>query len=247
MTNHAYFKGVIDKPTFSRQELMNSFRDGGFDLSIASFNKKLNTMLENGEILRSGRNTYYLPKNGLHTYSHNYSDASVDISNYLSESYPLLKFSIFEFVQLNAFINHQISNNVIFVQVEPDIIDFVFEALKEQFPGRVLLKPSAEVFHLYWSENMIVLDNLISEAPRNEQPVWGSRIEKILVDLFAEPLLKESISFSEYPTIFENAFSNYAINESSMFRYAKRRNAYKKILEFINKETPIILRTRGQI
>ena len=50
MINQAYFKGVIDKPTFSRQELMNSFRDGGFDLSVASFNKKLNAMLKKGEI-----------------------------------------------------------------------------------------------------------------------------------------------------------------------------------------------------
>ena len=65
----------------------------------------------------------------------------------------------------------------------------------------------------------------------------------LLVDLMAEPLYQEIIHRGEYPSIYEGAFQNYVIDESRMFRYARRRNAADRLRTFIAEETSIQLRT----
>ncbi len=89
---------------------------------------------------------------------------------------------------------------------------------------------------------MIIILKLVTEAPRDWMCLWHTRLEKLLVDIMAEPLLLASISENEYPNIFEDAFSKYLIDENCMFRYAKRRKKDKKIRETIREETNIKLR-----
>jgi hypothetical protein len=91
---------------------------------------------------------------------------------------------------------------------------------------------------------MIVIGRLVTGAPTGLDESWHMRIEKMLVDLMVELLLKESVSEGEYPTIYEDAFKKYVIDESCMFRYAKRRNADKRIRKFIKEQTTITLRTK---
>ena len=157
------------------------------------------------------------------------------------EIYP--DFILFELILLNEFVNHQLAHNIIFVSVESEIMDFVFDALKGAYAGRVLLNPSVEVFHRYWVDNMIVITKMITETPKGINQKWHARIESILVDLMSVPLLQESISESEYEAIFENAFARYVVNESCLFRYARRRAADKRIKRFIKEKTGIILKT----
>lgn len=49
-------------------------------------------------------------------------------------------------------------------------------------------------------------------------------------------------SESEYPAIYETAFNSYVVDESQMFRYAKRRKSAAKIKNFIQEETDAKLR-----
>ena len=65
----------------------------------------------------------------------------------IEEQYPELDFRIFELVQLNEFVNHQIAHNVIFVSVESGLGAYVFDSLKERYTGKILLNPSVETFH----------------------------------------------------------------------------------------------------
>ena len=63
----------------------------------------------------------------------------------------------------------------------------------------------------------------------------------MIVDLFSRKLSGQLIPREEYEKIIEEAFSRYAINEKSMFRYARRRNLEKEVREFISEETLIHL------
>ena len=45
-----------------------------------------------------------------------------------------------------------------------------------------------------------------------------------------------------YPAIYETAFNSYVVDESQMFRYAKRRKSADKIKNFIQEETDAKLR-----
>lgn len=244
MLEKRYYDGLLDVTRFTRKELLESFRMAGYMLSEASFYKKVEELVKNGQIIRVGRNVYSLPDDKRLTYEYKYSELAEAVAQEIAQQYPYVNFSIFEFVQLNDFVNHLIAHNVIFLSVEAEIMDFVFETLRDKYPGKVLINPTVEIYHQYWSDNMIVLGKLTTEAPKGQKASWHTRLEKMLVDIMAEPLLLASISRAEYPHIYEEAFDRYVVDENGLFRYASRRKVTKKIKELIRKETDIVLRTK---
>ena len=244
MLEKRYYDGLLDVTRFTRKELLESFRMAGYMLSEASFYKKVEELVKNGQIIRVGRNVYSLPDDKRLTYEYKYSELAEEVAQEIAQQYPYVNFSIFEFVQLNDFVNHLIAHNVIFLSVEAEIMDFVFETLRDKYPGKVLINPTIEIYHQYWSDNMIVLGKLTAEAPKGQKASWHTRLEKMLVDIMAEPLLLASISRAEYPHIYEDAFDRYIVDENGLFRYASRRKVTKKIKELIRKETDIVLRTK---
>lgn len=244
MLEKRYYDGLLDATRFTRKELLESFRMAGYMLSEASFYKKVEELVKNGQIIRVGRNVYSLPDEKRLAYEYKYSELAEEVAQEIAQQYPYVNFSIFEFVQLNDFVNHLIAHNVIFLSVEAEIMDFVFETLRDKYPGKVLINPTVEIYHQYWSDDMIVLGKLTTEAPKGQKASWHTRLEKMLVDIMAEPLLLASISRAEYPHIYEDAFDRYIVDENGLFRYASRRKVTKKIKELIRKETDIVLRTK---
>ena len=97
----------------------------------------------------------------------------------IQEEYPSIDFRIFELTQMNAFVNHLFAHNTIFVSVENDMIDFVFDTLRGDYPGRVMLKPRYEEYNRYLTDDQIVVLRLPSEAPKGTEKPWNSRLEKI--------------------------------------------------------------------
>lgn len=244
MTEEKFFRGVSDMSRFTRNELLKSFRQAGYQLSEASFYKKVESMVNFGEIIRVGRNRYCLPNGKQQVYSHRYSELVEEVASYIEEQYPYMDFTIFEFVQMNDFVNHLVAHNVIFLSVDSDTMDFVFDSLKEKYPGKVLINPTVDIYHQYWTDNMIVIVKRITEAPKGIEKTWHTRLEKLLVDIMSEPLLLSAISESEYPGIYTDAFERYYIDENSLFRYANRRKSAKKIKKLIHDKTDIIIKTK---
>ena len=214
MLEKRYYDGLLDVTRFTRKELLESFRMAGYMLSEASFYKKVEELVKSGQIIRVGRNVYSLPDDKRLTYEYKYSELAEAVAQEIAQQYPYVNFSIFEFVQLNDFVNHLIAHNVIFLSVEAEIMDFVFETLRDKYPGKVLINPTVEIYHQYWSDNMIVLGKLTTEAPKGQKVSWHTRLEKMLVDIMAEPLLLASISRAEYPHIYEDAFDRYIVDEN---------------------------------
>ena len=63
---------------------------------------------------------------------------------------------------------------------------------------------------------------------------WNTRLEKLLVDLIVDKSIKEAVSEGEIKNIFTGAFEKYAIDENTMFRYARRRGSVDKVRSYIN-------------
>jgi len=240
-----YLNSVDRGSVFSRSELRAEIEETAGNLSEANFKRILRKLLGSGELLRVGRNAYSAA-DGRKNYAYGYSDRAQNIAEYIEQNNPYLEFVIMELVQLNEFVNHQIAHNVYFLYAEGDYGEYLFDPLKSMFPGKVLLYPDAEIFHRYWSEDVIVIEKLVSQSPRDKKSKWPVRIEKLLVDLFADDILESVVSRSEYPGIYEGVFGQYAVDESSLLRYAGRRGVKKKILDFIAGETDICLRTVKQ-
>ncbi len=57
----------------------------------------------------------------------------------------------------------------------------------------------------------------------------------MLVDLVADKLLLSCVGQGEYEGIFTQALRDFFVDENGLFRYARRRNATKKIMVYIDK------------
>ncbi len=241
MSKNEYLSLMGNRTCFRRYDLLDTMRTSGFTQSEATFNAIFQRLLNEGSIFRVGRNAYCVASPDVSTYRYVYTQLAVDVANTIKENHPYTDFTIFEMIQMNEFINHQIAHNIIFIPVESDIGEFVFDTLKEKYPGKVLLNPTTDIFHRYWYDNMIVIEHLITEAPMGYREHWHTGLEKMLVDIVADQLITESLSEAEYTNIFKGAFERYAIDESRLFRYAKRRGAEKKIRAIITEQTDVQL------
>jgi hypothetical protein len=148
----------------------------------------------------------------------------------MQDRFPLIDFSLWETYALNEFLNHQLARNTVFVEVERHLEESAFYALKEHFDAPVLLMPSMNELFLYAGELTIVIIRLTTEAPVLEH---ASRIEKLLVDLYANNLVKGIMSPAEIPGIYETAMSRYHVNYCALMRYARRRGVDKRVQERI--------------
>lgn len=228
------------KELFSKEQFRHYYQEGIGGSSDEAISYALRKMLGSGAIVRVGWNSYSVPQEK-RIYQHIYSDRSCAIAESIQEEYLDARFQIFELIQLNNFMNHQIAHNSIFVFVENELVDFVFDSLNRIYPGRVMLKPSLEHYYRYLQDDEIVIGRLPSESPMGLVKPWYCRLEKILVDIAVDKLLANIVPSGEIENIFEEAFSRYLIDEKTMIRYAKRKGAEKKLIKFLKEFAPYVL------
>ena len=215
----------------------------GYTGRLEAFRMRFLRQVKAGRLLRVARDRYITDSSGLVRYCWDYSDEARKIVSEICAKTSGLRMSVFEIRQLNEFVNHLYGQNSIFISVADQAADFVFSDLQEGHVGRILLRPSPDEFYRYQVDGMIVLLDMPTEAPGCSRSRWQCAIEKWLVDLFAEPLLKNIVSPQELPNVLNGVFEKYAVNESALFRYAKRRNVYSAIKSFILGKTTVKLRT----
>ena len=227
---------ILDKISshslFARSDLQVVMDECGYNTSESITNHMITRMLAAGDIARIGRNRYCVT-DSLKTYRFLHSAFAISVADEVVDAHPYLDFRIFELVQLNEFVNHQIAHNIVFMSVEGELEEDVFNTLWERHKGSVLFKPGADELFRYKNENMVVIVKLPSESPKGIAVFWDTRLEKMLVDIAVDKLLRKVVYSGEYPAIFQDAFSKYTIDRNVMFRYARRRGAlgkYKKSL-----------------
>ena len=226
---------IGSKNSFTRSDLQAVMEECGYRTSGSITNHMITKMLAAGEIARIGRNRYCV-SDSLRTYQFPHSGFAISVADEIINAHPYLDFRIFELVQLNEFVNHQIAHNIVFVSVEGELEADVFNTLWEKHKGSVLLKPDADELFRYMNEDMVVIIKLPTESPKGTSVFWDTRLEKMLVDIAVDKLLRKVIYSGEYPTIYQNAFHKYAIDTNAMVRYARRRGAIKKYRDFLVNE-----------
>lgn len=226
----------------SRRAFINQLAKEMPGKSRSTYIMKLQQMTKDGSIVHVGRDAYQFAESAS-LYTHTYSPAAQDVVAFMTEHFPLADFRVLEFIQYNEFVNHLLGHNTILLSVEKDIMTFIFSDLQERYPGKALLHPSVDDFHIYRQDDAIIVEPLLTEAPRSHQGKWQTGLEKLLVDLVADKYLRSSISESEYPRIYETAFERYTVDTRKLFRYARRRNAAQKIRNIIESSNNILLGT----
>ena len=100
----------------------------------------------------------------------------------MNDKFPLMDYRIWEINWLNEFWNHQIAQNKIFLEVENIGCEFVYTELCERHSGKILLRPDENELYRYGGQNTIIVDRLISEAPKGSPYPYNTPLEKIVVD-----------------------------------------------------------------
>ena len=220
---------VPESQVFTRQALYNLFKENNKDLSYNSVGWIIDEGLKSNLLFKVGSDSYSRKKETRNTYSPRYSEFSKELLSKMEERFPELEYTLFETLLLNEFVNHLYAQNILVLQVEKDLCPFTFDFLNELFPGKVLYNPSSDDLGRYQSDNCIILENRISEAPFDKEHPHFITLEKLLVDTVSDKVFKDLIPTSEISNIFENVKLFYKSDLTKIKRYAKRRNAWTKV------------------
>ena len=223
---------IGDYSSFTRADLQKIMEKCGYRASKSITDHMITRLLNSVNVVRIGRNRYRR-SSSQKTYNYPYSNFATSLADEIMQAHPYLDFRIFELVQLNEFVNHQIAHNISFVSIEGGFEDDVFNTLWEKHKGSVLLKPSSDELFRYLNDDMVVIMKLPTESPRGADVFWNTRLEKILVDIAVDKLLRKVVYSGEYQAIYQETFSKYVIDRSLMFRYASRRGALEKYKVFL--------------
>ena len=99
------------------------------------------------------------------------------------------------------------------------------------------MNPSPELIRRYIIDEKEpwIVKPLVSESPLQEVNGMPTvSIEKMLVDIFCDPVIFSAQQGSEMDRIFKEAFEKYTVSESKMLRYASRRRKKNELNIYLN-------------
>jgi len=218
------------KRIYHREELFRIFCEEKNDLSDSAFRWTLYNLQKAQKIFQIGYDTYTtVQEKNLPQYRPFYSDNAMSIMKILEKRYDGLSFVLFESMLLNEFLNHQIAQNTVYVQVARDVSSFIFDSLQQEYAGTVLFKPGKTEFERYWTKDCIVVLELISQSPLSAERPHEITAEKMMVDIIADKSIAATFSPAELPFIYKNLRESYRMDERRMNRYAGRRGKSAEI------------------
>lgn len=241
MKTDIYRQILDDDSIYSRQSILAAVRTVDPSFKETQLRYMIGVLYDSNLIVRIGHNQYRVTeeKANSQVFTGKYSHVAQQVIEGMQKRFPLLSFRVWELSWMNEFFNHLVSRNQIFLEVEKEGCDFVFPSLIEQFPGKVLLRPKALEVTRYGTENGIIINRLVTEAPKSGGEPYEVPLEKLIVDLFSNKNLL--LPKSDYPSAIEAMFSTYLIDQVAMLRYARRRNRERDILDFLRNKTMVEL------
>ncbi len=164
------------------------------------------------------------------------------ISNLLCKNFNSISYCCWSSSWLNEFSRHQATNEIVFVEVEKELVNSIFNLLIDNEFKNVYIEPDKFVTETYISENQtsIIVKSLITKSPiQFVDKIVVPKLEKILVDLFSDNKYLVAFKGYEQNIIFENAFDKYQLNLSNLINYSRRRKKDKLLTDFLIAEINI--------
>ncbi len=225
---------ISDQESYSRNDLYRIFCGEKEEMNESTFRWMLYNLQREKLLFRIDYDTYSTssPK-ALPVYRPMYSEQCWDLMSKIEKQYPGVEFTVFESVLLNEFLNHQIAQNTIYLQIERDVSSYIFGELRQSHPGEVIYKPGTKEFDLYWQRDCIVILELVSQAPLSLENPHEMTAEKMLVDVIADKSISATFSPSELPFLYENVMGSYHVEKRRLCRYAGRRSKTEEIRKYI--------------
>ncbi|MBL7665827.1 MAG: hypothetical protein JNM93_11890 [Bacteriovoracaceae bacterium] len=228
-------KNNLSGQNFTAQRLLEALKLSEPTLPISTLRWRLYSLKNAGKIESPARGIYTLSKH--EKFEPNLESGLYQMTKEIKKQFPYARFCIWPSNLLNQFTNHQPSIYFNIIEVEKDAIEGVFSHLKQKYKN-MFLNPNKKEIDYYISSHSksIIVKTLYQRAPltidqteKNPFP----KLEKILVDLIAEPDIFSIYQGSELKNIWREVCQRYAINFSTLNNYAKRRKVEGKVNQLI--------------
>lgn len=197
-------------------------------------NWRIYNLVQEGVLNRIGRGKFTLGKGN--AYIPEISSKLAAVYKKIKSDFPFLTVCLWSTSVLNEFMLHQPGKYYQLLEVDKDAMESVFYYLKDRnYP--VYVEPSKELIRRYMIDEKEpwIIKSLVSEAPLQQvNGIPTVTIEKMLVDIFCDPIIFNAQQGSEMNQIFKEAIGKYTISESKMLRYANRRRKRKELDNFLN-------------
>lgn len=228
------FEHFKNQHSFTTSDVYRFFSKTRPNIKKSTVNWRIYYLVQQGLLQRVGRGVYTLGKE--RQFAPSLPQNHQIVSSFLKKQFPLIAHSLWHTSALKEFAQHIPAVDFLLVEVERETVDSVFHILKELNKNTFKKPPQKmmEDFVLNF-KNTVIIKPLISESPL--QIINGisiPRLEKILVDLFADKEIFYFLHGNELLNIFKNAIEKYTINSDKLLRYAKRRNKNKEIRKILN-------------
>lgn len=234
---------------FGKADLRNFYQEQSPSLSEPAFRRILYALERRDQIISVDAGVYRFP-NG-HTAPHTlkkftptFSAELRQIDRVVKTAFPYAETLIWETRCLHEFMLHQPGQSQVILETEKDVSESVFNFLNARFIGGVFLQPDRQTFERYIlpHPDSIIITSLLTQSPHQKiEGVSTPKLEKILVDIFADEDIFYIFHGEELAHIFEAAFARYQISQKAIFRYAQRRKLDHKLRDFLQKKTKIQL------
>jgi len=218
-----------DKPIIQVSDIYSYYNKREPEIKQTTIYLRINTLVNDGVLQRIGRGQYHLGKNEV--FIPEVSRKMKEIEKIISSKFLLTKYCQWDLSCVNHFSQHLINFNVHFVDVERDVLEPMYHALKEKHPKVMLVSNLYDDISEF--KNTIIVRPLISEAPIQKSGKTDvATLEKILVDFATD---NEFITFqgNEIYTIFRTALQKYTLNRNTMLRYASRKHKREEIEQLL--------------
>lgn len=219
--------------TFSASALLEKM-EPTLKTSRAVINSYLAQLANKGLISRTGRGCYSASGKKL-TFLPKVSVKAQKLYKSLNADFPFAKLCLYQGSWITPLMHNIASNNMLYVEVERDAAEAVFEHLKSN-NKKAFYRPDSTFFYRYidiHDDDCILVKVLTTEAPlisSAETPV--SSLEKIIVDIYTDGDFAY-LQGSEYYAIVHNALDKYSVNKSKLLRYAARRNCRQELKQIL--------------
>lgn len=204
------------------------------EVKKTTINWRIYKLVQEGVLTRIGRGEFTLGSGKC--YYPELSKKQISLYRKLTSEFPFLSICIWSTSVINEFMLHQPGRFYQLIEVEKEGMESLFYFLKDKNMS-VYIDPTPELIRRYLIDEKEpwIVKPLVSESPTQEiNGIKTVTIEKMLVDIFCDPIIFSAQQGSEMDQIFKEAFDKYAISESKMLRYASRRRKKPELDNYLN-------------
>jgi hypothetical protein len=220
------------KTSFNTEDILKYFLLIEKNINRNTLNWRIHKLVEKDIIKRIGRGKFMIGnKKELYI---DPTNRIIRLNNFIKRNYPYAEYCIWEMDYVKPFCHHYPFVKFTLVEVEKVASESVFHNLQDNYKN-VFYLPDIKFLQMYANtlENLIIVKNLVSEAPlQSIKGVPTVSIEKLLVDIMFENEFY-FLRGREMRRIYENVFYGVTINQSKLLRYSTRKGKREDMTKFL--------------